>query len=48
MYYVEKRLRQRYKNAKFQFYTIPNAKHDYNEHEKQIAKLIIDSINKMI
>ena len=48
MDYVENRFRERYKNAKVQFYTIPNSKHDYNEHEKQISKLIIDSINKMI
>ena len=47
MDYVEKRLRERYKNAKVQFYTIPNSTHDYKEHEKQISRLIIDSLNKM-
>ena len=47
MDYVEDRFRKRYKNANVQFYTIPNSSHDYNEHEKQMAKLIIDSINKM-
>lgn len=47
MDYVQKRLKERFKNAKFQFYVIPNSTHDYNEHEKQISKLIIDSINNM-
>ena len=47
MDYVEKRLRERYKNAKVQFYTIPNSTHNYKEHEKQISRLIIDSLNKM-
>ena len=47
MNYVEKRFRERYKNAHVDFYTIPNATHDYKEHEKQIARLIIDSLNKM-
>ena len=47
MEYVEKRLRERYKNAKVQFYTIPNSNHDYKEHEKQVSRLIIDSLNKM-
>lgn len=47
MSYVEKRLSERFKNAKFQFHIIPNSTHSYNEHEKQISKLIIDSINKM-
>lgn len=47
MSYVEDRLRKRFKNAKFQFYIIPNSTHDYHEHEKQISKLIIDSIKNM-
>lgn len=47
MSYVENRLRQRFQNAKFQFYVVPNSTHDYHEHEKQISKLIIDSINNM-
>lgn len=47
MDYVENRLRKRLKNAKVQFYTIPNSTHDYHEHEKQISKLIIDSIKNM-
>ena len=47
MNYVEKRFRERYKNAHVDFYTIPNATHDYKEHEKQMARLIIDSLNKM-
>lgn len=47
MDYVESRLRKRLKNAKVQFYTIPNSTHDYHEHEKQISKLIIDSIKNM-
>lgn len=47
MDYVENRLKERYKNAKVQFYTIPNSTHDYKEHEKQVARLIIDSLNKM-
>ncbi len=48
MEYVENRLRQRFKNAKFQFHIIPNSTHNYNEHEKQISKLIVDSIKNMI
>lgn len=48
MEYVENRLKQRFKNAKFQFYTIPNSTHDYNEHEKQIARIIVDSVRNMI
>ena len=47
MSYVEKRLRERFKNAQFQFYVIPNSTHDYKEHEKQMSKLIIDSIKLM-
>lgn len=47
MDYVEKRLAKRFKNAKFQFHVIPNATHYYQEHEKQVSKLIIDSIKKM-
>lgn len=47
MDYVENRLRKRLANAKVQFYTIPNSTHDYHEHEKQISKLIIDSIKNM-
>ena len=47
MDYVADRLRKRYVNAKVQFYTIPNSTHEYNEHEKQIARLIIDSLNNM-
>lgn len=47
MDYVEDRLRKRFSNAKFQFYTIPNSTHDYHAHEKQISKLIIDSIKNM-
>ncbi len=47
MDYVENRLRKRFQNAKVQFYTIPNSTHDYHEHEKQISKLIIDSIQNM-
>lgn len=45
--YVEDRLRKRYKNAKFQFHSIPNSNHAYKEHEKQVAKIIIDSIKNM-
>ncbi len=45
--YVKERLQMRLSNAKFQFYTIPNATHFYREHEKQISKLIIDSIRNM-
>ena len=41
-------IKQRFKNAKFQFYTIPNSTHDYNEHEKQIARIIVDSVRNMI
>ena len=40
-------IKKRFKNAKMQFYTVPNSTHDYNEHEKQISKLIIDSIRNM-
>ena len=47
MSYVEERLRRRLLNAKVQFYTIPNSAHDYKEHEKQIAKIVIDSILSM-
>lgn len=47
MSYVENRLRQRFKNAQVQFYVVPNSTHDYHEHEKQISKLIIDSIRNM-
>ncbi len=47
MSYVEQRLHQRFQNAKFQFHVIPNSTHDYHEHEKQVSKLIIDSINHM-
>ena len=47
MEYVHNRLKERYKNAKFQFHTIPNSTHEYKEHEKQTARLIIDSLNKM-
>ena len=45
--YVENVFKERYKNAKFQFYVVPNSTHNYKEHEKQISKLIIDSIKKM-
>ena len=45
--YVKERLSMRLKNSKFQFYTVPNATHFYREHEKQISKLIIDSIRNM-
>lgn len=45
--YVEERLRKRFKNANFQFYIIPNATHDYITHEKEVSKLIIDSIKVM-
>ncbi len=47
MKYVEERLKKRFKNAKFQFHVIPNSTHDYHNHEKQMSKLIIDSINAM-
>lgn len=47
MSYVESRLKERFKNAKFQFHVIPNSTHDYKEHEKEMSKLIIDSINEM-
>ena len=47
MSYVEKRLRDRFKNAKVQFYTVPNSTHDYHDHEKQVSKLVIDSIKNM-
>lgn len=47
MEYVEERFKKRFKNAKFQFHVIPNSTHDYHEHEKQMSKLIIDSINAM-
>lgn len=47
MTYVENRLRKRFSNAKFQFYNVPNATHDYHEHEKQVARIIIDSIINM-
>ncbi|MCI9063085.1 MAG: NUDIX domain-containing protein [Clostridia bacterium] len=45
--YVEKRLKERFKNAKFQFHTIPNSDHAYSEHEKQMAREIINSIRNM-
>lgn len=47
MEYVEDRLKKRFKNAKFQFHIIPNSTHDYHNHEKQMSKLIIDSIIAM-
>lgn len=47
MNYVEDRLKQRFQKAKVQFYIVPNSTHDYHEHEKQISKLIIDSIKNM-
>lgn len=47
MEYVKDRFEKRFKNAKLQFYTIPNSTHDYSEHEKEISKLIIDSIRNM-
>ena len=47
MEYIKNRFEKRFKNAKMQFYTVPNSTHDYNEHEKQISKLIIDSIRNM-
>ena len=47
MSYVENRLKERFKNAKFQFHVIPNSTHDYKFHEKQMSKLIIDSIKLM-
>lgn len=47
MSYVENRLKERFKNAKFQFHVIPNSTHDYKFHEKQMSKLIIDSIKSM-
>lgn len=47
MNYVENKLRQRFRNAKVQFYVVPNSTHDYHEHEKQVSKLIIDSIKNM-
>lgn len=47
MSYVENRLRKRFQNAKVQFHVIPNSTHDYHEHEKQMSKLIVDSIRKM-
>lgn len=47
MSYVENRFRKRLKNAKVQFYVVPNSTHDYHEHEKQVSKLIIDSIKNM-
>lgn len=47
MSYVENRFRKRLKNAKVQFHVVPNSTHDYHEHEKQVSKLIIDSIKNM-
>lgn len=47
MEYVRDRFKRRLKNAKLQFYTVPNSTHDYSEHEKEISKLIIDSIRNM-
>ena len=47
MEYVKDRFKRRLKNAKLQFYTVPNSTHDYSEHEKEISKLIIDSIRNM-
>ena len=47
MEYVKNRFKKRLKNAKLQFYTVPNSTHDYSEHEKEISKLIIDSIRNM-
>ena len=47
MSYVEERLKKRYSNAKFQFHVIPNATHMYDEHEKQMTRAIIDSIQNM-
>jgi hypothetical protein len=47
MEYVKDRFEKRFKNAKLQFYTVPNSTHDYSEHEKEISKLIIDSICNM-
>jgi len=47
MEYVKNRFEKRFKNAKIQFYTVPNSTHNYNEHEKEISKLIIDSIRNM-
>ena len=47
MEYVEERFKKRFKNAKLQFHIIPNSTHDYHNHEKQMSKLIIDSINAM-
>ncbi len=47
MKYVETRFKKRFKNAKFQFHIIPNSTHDYHNHEKQMSKLIIDSIAAM-
>lgn len=45
--YVENRLKTRFSNAKFKFYTIPNSTHDYSGHEKEMTRLIIDSIMDM-
>ena len=45
--YIENRLKERLKNSKFQFYLIPNSTHEYENHEKQVARLIIESIRKM-
>ena len=47
MEYVKDRFEKRFKNAKLQFYTVPNSTHDYSEHEKEISKLIVDSIRNM-
>ena len=47
MEYVKDRFEKRFMNAKLQFYTVPNSTHDYNEHEKEISKLIIDSVRNM-
>lgn len=45
--YVEKRFKERLQNAVVQFHVIPNATHDYHGFEKQVSKLIIDSIKNM-
>jgi len=47
MFYIDARLRARFKNAKYQVHVIPNSTHDYHGYEKQMAKLVIDSINNM-
>ena len=47
MEYVEKVLRKDFENAKVQFYVIPNANHMFKNYEKQLARTMIESLNKM-